>query len=99
MMRRAQVLLREDQKAALQTLSRRTGRAQSEFIRHGVDLAIAEAEKAAPAEQAAKRDWRESWRAAAGMWAERTDLDDMQAETRANDQRRAAQLEQHWRGK
>ena len=45
MMRKAQVFLRDDQKTALRNLSRRTGRKQSELIRHGVDLAIAEAER------------------------------------------------------
>jgi hypothetical protein len=103
-MGKLQVSLRDDQEAELQALSRKTGRTPGDFVRHGVDLAIAEA-KTAPetqAETAAETkddDWKKAWLAAIGMWEGRTDLDEMRAETRANSQRRDAELEQHWRRK
>lgn len=92
-MRKAQVFLRDDQKTALKNLSRRTGRKQSELIRHGVDLAIAEAEGMPD------KDWREAWRAASGIWAERSDIDDMSAALRENSRKRADDLVKQWRRK
>lgn len=92
-MRKAQVFLREDQKLALQRLSRRTGRKQSELIRHGVDLAIAESE------QSDDDDWKAGWAKAFGIWADRTDLDDAAAERRENSVRRAESLARHWQQK
>jgi hypothetical protein len=92
-MQKAQVFLREDQKTALRNLSRRTGRKQSELIRHGVDLAIAEAEKMP------EEDWRAAWRAAAGSWSDRSDIDELYAGLRENSQKRADDLAKHWRRK
>lgn len=91
-MRKAQVFLRDDQKAALQTLSRKTGRKQSELIRRGVDLAIAEAENAS------QQDWRLAWSEAAGAWSGRVDLDDIGQTLRANARKRRAERDEQWRG-
>ena len=60
-MRKIQVFLREDQKAALKSLSARTGIRQSDLIRQGVDLVLE-----GGAGQAG--DWREATRAVAGLW-------------------------------
>jgi hypothetical protein len=101
-LRKAQVFLREDQKAALQRLSRRTGRKQSELIRHGVDLAIAEAETRSSQQVEVKTpsgDWKQAWLSAAGVWADRDDLDELYADMRRNNANRADELERHWRGK
>lgn len=103
-MGKLQVSLRDDQEAELEHLSRKTGRTPGDFVRHGVDLAIAEAKEASEAatESAAEPkndDWKTAWRAAIGMWEGRTDLDEIRTETRANSQRRDAELEQHWRRK
>jgi ribbon-helix-helix protein len=67
-MRKIQVFLREDQKAALQTLSARTGVRQSDLVRRSVDLLL---------EGAARRksDWREATRAAAGIWRDRKEVE------------------------
>ena len=67
-MQKIQVFLREDQKAALKSLSARTGLRQSDLVRQGVDLLL---------ENAARRatDWREATRMAAGIWRDRDDLD------------------------
>lgn len=101
-LRKAQVFLREDQKAALQRLSRRTGRKQSELIRHGVDLAIAEAETHGLQQVEAKApsgDWKQAWLSAAGVWADRDDLDELYANMRKNNAKRAVELEKRWHDK
>jgi len=65
---KVQVFLREDQKAALKSLSARTGVRQSDLVRQGVDLLL---------EGAARQgtDWREATRMAARLWRDREDLD------------------------
>lgn len=68
-MQKIQLFLREDQKAALTSLSARTGERRSALIRKGVDLLIDQAERGAA-------DWREATRAAAGIWKDRTDADE-----------------------
>lgn len=103
-MRKAQVLLREDQKAALQRLSRRTGRSQSELVRHGVDLAIADVEKTSPSEKAADTkaesdDWKKAWLGIVGLWADRDDIDERRAQLRTENQHRDAELQRQWRAK
>lgn len=80
-MQKIQAFLRPDQKAALKRVSARTGRKQSDLIREGVDLVI---EKS----KGEKEDWREALLAAAGMWKDRTDLDDFYKELRARIRRR-----------
>jgi len=56
---RTQIYLTEREQAALRTLSRRTGRSQSELIRDAVDRLI---EQALPADRARAME------AAAGLW-------------------------------
>lgn len=80
-MQKTQVFLREDQKAALKAISARTGKRQSDLIRRGVDLLIDRAER----EDA---DWREATRSAAGLWQDRTDLDQLTESFRAAARRR-----------
>ena len=64
------VFLREDQTAALKSISARTGQKQSDLIRKGVDLLIEKARR----EDA---DWREATRLAAGMWRDRADVENL----------------------
>lgn len=82
-MQKIQVFLREDQKAALKSISLRTAQKQSELIRKGVDLLI---ERAAHEDA----DWRAVMRAAAGVWRDRTDLEDLSRGLRAAAKRRFA---------
>jgi len=63
-----QVFLRADQKAALKSLSARTGVRQSDLVRRGVDLVLE-----AATDQSV--DWRQATRAAAGLWRDREDID------------------------
>ena len=75
-MEKVQVFLRGDQKAALEAIGARTGQRQSDLIREGVDLLI---------ERSGRRDddWREVTRAVAGIWRDRTDIDDIDRSLRA----------------
>jgi hypothetical protein len=84
-MQKVQVFLREDQKVALKSISARTGQKLSDLIRRGVDLLIDNAER----EEA---DWREATRAAAGMWRDRADLDELSRSLRDAAKRRFAPL-------
>jgi hypothetical protein len=59
-----QVFLREDQKAALRTMSARTGKRESDLVRQGVDLML---EKG----KSQKDDWKKATLAAAGIWKDR----------------------------
>lgn len=67
--RKVQVFLRDDQKAALKRVAARTGRKQSDLIRAGVDLVL-------ESDRLESAGWREATRAAAGIWRDRTDLDE-----------------------
>jgi hypothetical protein len=80
-MRKIQVFLREDQKAALKSIARRTGQKQSDLVRRSVDLLIDRMKR----EEAG---WREATRAAAGLWKDRTDIEDIGRELRAAAKRR-----------
>lgn len=74
-MQKIQVFIRDDQKAALKSLSARTGMRQSDLVRRGVDLLLQGA-------AARKTDWRESVRAAAGLWRDRKDIETVSASLR-----------------
>lgn len=74
-MQKVQIFLREDQKAALKTISAQTGQRQSDLIRKGVDLLIERTESE-------NVDWRQVTRAVAGLWKDRDDLDDVTARIR-----------------
>ena len=69
-MQKVQIFLTRAQKAALEALSRRTGRSQSELIREGIDEVISKAANE-------NLDWRTATESAAGIWAGRDDLDDL----------------------
>jgi hypothetical protein len=85
-MRKAQVFLREDQAAELRRVAKSTGRKQSEIIRRGVDLAVAEAVEAGPP------DWRKATLAAAGMWKDHDGIDAMREDLRTRYQERLDKL-------
>jgi hypothetical protein len=74
-MQKVQTFLREDQKTALRRIAARTGQKQSDLIRKGVDLVIDRA-------QNEKADWRVATDSAAGIWKDRTDIDDLIREMR-----------------
>jgi hypothetical protein len=80
-MLKVQVFLRKDQKAALKAMSARTGKRQSDLIRRGVDLLIDRARRE-------DTDWRQVTREVAGIWMDRTDLDEVVREFRTAVKRR-----------
>jgi hypothetical protein len=84
-MQKIQVFLREDQKTALRSIARRTGHKQSDLIRKSVDLLIDRI-------KGENADWRESTRAAAGLWKDRKDLEEHDREFRAAAKRRFSSI-------
>ena len=76
-MQKIQVFLRDDQKAALKSLSAQTGMRQSDLIRQGVDLLL-------QSEALQARDWREAMRAVVGIWRDRDDLDETSEKFRSS---------------
>lgn len=95
-MQKAQVLLRDDQTVALEQMSRRTGRSRSALIRHGVDLALAETGSTGQYSPAGGSHWKDVWLQAAGVWAERTDLEAVFAGQRRSE--RGKRFDKQWRG-
>lgn len=87
-MRKIQVFLREDQKAALAAIAARTGQKQSDLIRRSVDLLIDWAKR----EDA---DWREATRLAAGLWQDRTDIESSSDAFRTSVKRRFSNIYPH----
>jgi hypothetical protein len=99
-MTKLQVSLRADQEAELQALSRKTGRTPDDFVRHGVDLAIAEAKTVQPTAATEENDdWKAAWRGIFGLWADRDDIDERRAKLREDNQSRDAELQRQWRRK
>lgn len=75
-MQRIQVLLHEEQFAALKQLANFSGIAQSELIRQGIDLLLNRNNKQrAP-------DWKQATRQVYGIWQDHTDLADTQQQIR-----------------
>jgi hypothetical protein len=96
-MNKAHVLLRDDQTAELERVSRQTGR-KSELIRRGVDLALAEAKTSQPASPAEENDdWKAAWRGIFGLWADRDDIDELYSDLRRRNRERMERLEKQWR--
>lgn len=67
---RTQVYLTDEQKQALETVSRRTGQSQSELIRDAIDCLVESQRTENPLRAAS---------AAFGIWKDRTDLPDFRA--------------------
>jgi hypothetical protein len=84
-MQKIQAFLREDQKKALKSIAARTGQKQSDLIRKSVDLLIDRI-------RGEDVDWRNATRAAAGLWKDRTDLEDVSKKFRAAAKRRFSSI-------
>lgn len=86
-MLRTQVYLTEAQDRALKRLARTTGRSQSQLIRDAVDQLI-------EARAARAGSWKEAFRRASGMWADRPELDELLGDLRREADER---LDRSWR--
>jgi hypothetical protein len=96
---RKQVFIRKDQNARLKAAAARSGRSESALIREGIDRVLAEKAGAEPAAETARDDnWKRAILEAAGVWADRDDIDEIMAESRASWDRRFEELMRQWRG-
>ena len=84
-LQKIQVFLRDDQMAALESLTMRTGARQSELVRRAVDLLLEEGTRKDP-------DWREATRAVAGVWRDHEDPEAALAELRKATRRRRPRI-------
>jgi predicted DNA-binding protein len=75
---REQLMLTPEQNAHLKRIATATSKSEGELVREVIDHWLAK--QAADVE-----DWKAAWRQAAGMWADRTDIDELMAERRAAD--------------
>jgi Arc/MetJ-type ribon-helix-helix transcriptional regulator len=85
---RTQVYLTEQQDQGLKRLAKRSGRSQSQLIRDAIDRLI---------ESEPQPDWKAALRSAAGIWADRPEIDAEMREIREGLKRRHERLERHWR--
>lgn len=74
-MQRIQVLLHEEQFAALKQLANFSGIAQSELIRQSIDLLLNPNKQRIP-------DWKQATRQVYGIWQDHPDLADTQQQLR-----------------
>ena len=78
---RKQFFITADQNRRLKELAAITGKSEAELVRDVVDRRLDE-------EQQGADDWKAAWRQAAGMWKDRTDLDQFYSDLRAARKRR-----------
>ena len=72
---RKQMLLTPEQNRQLKSLAVASSRSEGALVREAVDLWLSR-------QQAEQADWKAHWRQAAGMWKDRSDLDQFYAEQR-----------------
>lgn len=80
---RKQFFITAEQNRKLKARAAATGVAEAELVRAGIDRELDDNKAAA-----AKGDWKDAWRQAAGMWADRDDLDEFYANRRKRRGRR-----------
>ena len=95
---RKQVLVRRDQSERLKAAAAASGRSQAALIREAIDRVLAEREAAQPSAKPAGDAWKRAILEAAGVWADREDIDEIMAEGRAGWDRRFEELMRQWRG-
>lgn len=74
---RKQVRITAEQNARLKALSAATGKAEGELLREGLEKALDAGDQ-----KQGEGDWKAALLGAAGMWADRDDLDEFYAERR-----------------
>jgi hypothetical protein len=83
---RKQFLLTREQSARLKGHAASTGQTETDIVRAGIDLALQAAQRKETA-------WKEVWAEAAGLWADRDDLDQFYAERRRRRAERRAKFD------
>ncbi len=72
---RKQFLLTQEQSSRLKAHAAASGATETEIVRAGIDMALAQARQDGDA-------WKTIWSKAAGLWSERSDLDAFYEERR-----------------
>ena len=78
---RKQFLITSELNSRLKALAALRSRSEGDLVREAVDDWLAR-------QQAEDEDWKAAWQQAAGIWKDRTDLDEFYAERRARRARR-----------
>ena len=72
---RKQLMFTGEQNAELKRIASATSRSEGELVREAVDDWLSR-------QKAEQEDWKAAWRRAAGLWADREDIDEIMAERR-----------------
>ena len=88
---RKQLMLTGEQNAHLKRIAAATSRSEGELVREAIEHWLSR-------QEADEQDWKDAWRQAAGIWADRDDLDEFYAERRAARGRRSDRINRLMRG-
>jgi hypothetical protein len=80
---RKQVFITPEQWGRLKAHAAAAGVSMAEIIRRGIERELEQ-----PLPSAIEGDWKEAWRRAFGMWADRDDLDELYARLRTRRRKR-----------
>jgi hypothetical protein len=84
---RQQLFITAEQKREIKTRAAATGMSEGEIIRRGIDR-----ELALGTEDQEKRDWKDAWRQACGMWANHDEIDEIVAARRKRSRHRMERM-------
>ena len=90
---RKQLFITAEQNKKIKARAALSGVSEGEVIRKGIERELADTTAEA------ERDWKDAWRQAAGMWADRDDLDEFYARRRRRDSQRMETIRKQMRGK
>jgi predicted transcriptional regulator len=88
---RKQLMLTGEQNAHLKRIAAATSRSEGELVREAVDDWLSR-------QKAEQEDWKAAWRQAAGLWADREDIDEIMAERREARRLRRERMNARTRG-
>ena len=88
---RKQLLLTPEQTARLKTLAATSARSEAEMVREALDAWLA-------TQRAGEDDWKAGLMSVAGMWKDRTDLDEFYAARRKRRAERRDRINRRLRG-
>jgi hypothetical protein len=82
---RKQVLITAEQNRRLKALAACAGVSEGELVRAGLDAALRKLESE-------EENWKTAWRQAKGIWADRSDIDEIMAKRREARRRRREKM-------